>query len=113
MRKIDEQLFFQRSSYDKTGLGYLIGENLANKTKVRKEPNQVVKNPKHKEIEQSRIEPSISTNLSKEVKQLNQRKKCDEPKQIEQVELYKEARQEYGGQCFICNEVGHIKREIV
>ena len=44
--KIDEHTFLQRPSYDKIGLGYLIGEKLAKNVEIRKEPNLVVESPK-------------------------------------------------------------------
>ena len=40
--KIDEHLFYNISSYDKTGLGYLIGEKYAKKDEDRKELDLVV-----------------------------------------------------------------------
>ena len=37
--------------------------------------------------------------------------KHDEPKKRKKVESSKEARHEFRGRCFICNEVGHMKRD--
>lgn len=48
---IDEQLFYQISSYDKKGLGYLIGEKPTKKTETRKELDLVVENPETKKNE--------------------------------------------------------------
>ena len=41
--------FNQRSSYDKSGLGYIIGQKLAKHTEVRKEHNPVIETFEPKE----------------------------------------------------------------
>lgn len=69
--KIDEQLFYHRSSYNKIGLGYLIGEKLAKKIEVRKELELVVETINPKENDQNGIKPTKSTKVSKEVEQVN------------------------------------------
>lgn len=113
--KIDEQLSYQRPSYDKTGLGYLIGEKSAKKVEIKKEPDPVVESPKESNL--SKIESSITIEVSKEIELVDLSMKHDEPKKTEQVdkakkdEPPKEVRHELRGRCFICNEVGHIKRD--
>ena len=59
--KIDEQIFHQRPSYDKTSLGYLLGEKLAKKDEIRIEPDLITKIPKEKfkwfdEVERIKLE---------------------------------------------------------
>ena len=47
-KKIDEHIFYQRPSYDKRSLGYLLGEKLAKKYENRIEPNPIIEIPKEK-----------------------------------------------------------------
>ena len=55
--------------------------------------------------------------MKKEIELVDLSAKHDEPKKIEQVdkpkqdELPKEVRHEFRGRCFICNKVGHMKRD--
>ena len=98
-------MFHQRPSYDKIGLGYLLGEKSTKKYEIRIEADSIAKIPKEE------------FKWSDEVEKIELTKKFDEPRTIEQVEepkqddSSKEVRHEFRGRCFICNEVGHMKRD--
>ena len=57
---------------------------------------------KEKDKSDDKIESSQSSDKPKEVEIL------DEPKQVESP---KETRYEFRGKCFLCNEIGHMKRD--
>lgn len=78
--KINEQLFYHRPSYDKTGLGYFIGEKSAKKSIARKELDLVVETPKPKKNDLHDIELSKPKEVPKEVEQASQPGKIDEHK---------------------------------
>lgn len=107
--KIDEQIFHRRPSYDKIGLGYLIGEKSTKKVEIKKELDLVVESPQESDQSKTKLE------VSKEVVDLSI--KHDDPKEIEKGdkpkkdEPSKEVKYEFRGRCFICNEVSHMKRD--
>ena len=90
----------QRPSYDKIGLGYLINMP-TKKPKIRSDL-------KEKDKSDDKIESSESSDKPKEIEQNKEVEILDEPKQ---VEYPKEARYEFRGKCFSCNEIGHMKRD--
>ena len=83
---------FQRPSYDKTGLGYFIGEKSTKKSKARKEPNPEIHQPMQDKEYLNKIESNQSDNLSKEVEQVKQLEKIEEPEQHDKIESPKEVR---------------------
>ena len=63
---------------------------------------------KEKDKCDDKIESNQSSNKSKEVGQDKEFEILDEPKQ---VEFPKETRYEFRGKFFLCNEIGHMKRD--
>ena len=55
-----------------------------------------------------KIESSQSSDKSKKIEQNKEVEILDEPKQVESP---KEATYEFRGKCFLCNEIGHMKRD--
>ena len=90
----------QRPTYDKTGLGYLFNMSV-------KKP-EIRSDPKEKDKFDDKIESSQSSDKPKEVEQNKKVEILDEPKQVESP---KAARYEFRGKCFLCNEIGHMKRD--
>ena len=93
-------MLIQRPTYDKTGLGYLI--NMSTKKL------DTTSDLKEKEKFDDKIESSQSSNKSKEVGQDKKVEILDEPKKVESS---KETRYEFRGKFFLCNEIGHMKRD--
>ena len=109
--KIDEHLSYQRPSYDKIGLGYLIGEKSIKKAKTEKEPDLVVGSSK--ETDQSSIKSSRTIDKVKEIDLLDLSKSHEEIGEAKKddKESFKETRYVFRGKCYSCNEVGHMKRD--
>ena len=93
----------------------MIRKKSTKKVEIREEPSPIIESPKESDL--SKVEPRTSTEVSKEVELIYLLEKHDEPKKIEKVdepkkdEPPKEARCEFRDRCFICNEVGHMKRD--
>ena len=90
----------QRPSYDKTSLGFLINMS-TKKLEIRSDV-------KEKDKSNDNIESSQSTEKPKEIDQINEVEILDEPKQVETT---KTTRYEFRGKCFLCNAIGHMKRD--
>ena len=90
----------QRPSSKKTSLGYLINM-FVKKPDIRSDP-------KEKEKYEHKIELSQYSKKPKEVEKNKEVEILDEPKH---VETPKETRYEFRGKCFLCNKIGHIKRD--
>lgn len=82
--KIDDKIFYQRPSYDKTGFRYFIGEKSDKKVEIRKEPDLIVESPKESDL--SKIESSTTTKVSKVIERVDLSMRYDESKKIEQVD---------------------------
>ena len=90
----------QRPTYNKTSLGYLFNMS-ADKPETRSDL-------KEKDKSNDKIESSQSSEKPKEVKKNKEVKILDEQKH---VETPKETMYEFRGKCFLCNEIGHMKRD--